>query len=365
MHTQLEDLFDPALLARMLEDRFVKATPHPTLPLDIYNYTARAQYDNVWNPVTTACRGLIVEHGTGRIIARPFTKFFNLAQHPDGTLPGGEVRVTEKMDGSLGIVYPTPDGHAIATRGSFSSTQALHATAVWRDRYAGTADLCPSWTYLAEIVYPANRIVVDYGAMDDLVLLGAVDTATGASIPLELARAGWPGPVVTEHPYHTVADALAAPQRENREGYVVHFVETDLRVKCKHDTYVRLHRLFTGVSERRVWEALRAGENIEQWLEEVPDELYDFVHTTRANMLAQYDTMLATLRDHDAAIRAELGPVFTRKAYAAAVAALHDTYPLARGLFHLLDCNVPSAMLWDQIRPAEHIPLFQRSLDNE
>jgi hypothetical protein len=45
--------------------------------------------------------------------------------------------VTDKLDGSLGILYPTPDGHAIATRGAFVSEQALHATELWLDRYAG------------------------------------------------------------------------------------------------------------------------------------------------------------------------------------------------------------------------------------
>jgi putative RNA ligase len=34
-------------------------------------------------------------------------------------------------------------------------------------------------TVLVEIVYPANRIVLDYGGLDDLILLGAVDIATG------------------------------------------------------------------------------------------------------------------------------------------------------------------------------------------
>src|SRR5439155_17561955 len=37
---------------------------------------------------------------------------------------------------SLGILYPTPEGHAIATRGSFASEQALHATEVLREKYA-------------------------------------------------------------------------------------------------------------------------------------------------------------------------------------------------------------------------------------
>ena len=32
-----------------------------------------------------------------------------------------------------------------------------------------------SWTYLYEIVYPENRIVLNYRGLHDLILLGAVD----------------------------------------------------------------------------------------------------------------------------------------------------------------------------------------------
>lgn len=365
MYTHLDALFDPELLARMLSERFVKMVRHPELELDIYNYTARAQYENEWNLVTSTCRGLIVERSSGQVVARPYTKFFNVGQRPNDEIPGGPVQVTEKMDGSLGILYPTLAGYRVATRGSFTSDQALHASRVWVDRYEACAALDPRWTYLVEIVYPENRIVVDYGEMDDLVLLGAVETATGVSVPLQRARAWWPGPVVEEHPYRNLVEVLAAPQRDGREGFVVHFVESDLRVKCKHDTYVLLHRLVTDVSERRVWEALCAGEGLEHWLEGVPDELYDFVDTTRIKMLSQFESLLAEMRAHDERIRAQLGDGFTRKAYAAAVLDLTTTYPLAKGLFTLLDNNTPNDLIWEQIRPAEHVPFFQHRLDSE
>lgn len=253
----LRDLFDQDQLGHMVVDGYVRVQQHPTQPLSILNYTEKAQYERVWNPVTRTCRGLIVEQGTDEIVARPFPKFFN---HNEPAATGinltERVTVTDKMDGSLGILYPLKSGgHAIATRGSFTSEQALHATNIWARRYAHRWTPNPSYTYLFEIIYPGNRIVVDYGDNDDLVLLGAVHIETGRSYsPDEMVSHGWPGIVVDIFPYRTFSEALAAPPRPGMEGLVVHFRETDQRVKIKQDDYVQLHRIITGFTARRLWE---------------------------------------------------------------------------------------------------------------
>jgi RNA ligase len=145
-----------------------------------------------WNAVTLTCRGLIADE-RGDILARPLPKFFNHDQPEAPVIALDEpVVVTDKADGSQGIIYPTPDGPAVATRGSFASDQALHATGLLRSRYGGWNP--PAFlTVLVEIVYPANRIVLDYAGLDDLLLLGAVDVETcrtfgPSSVP------DWPGP---------------------------------------------------------------------------------------------------------------------------------------------------------------------------
>lgn len=126
---------------------------HPELPFAILNYTDACQFDRAWDLVTRNCRGLIYRFTDDEILARPFEKFFN-----DGEPGGAEVaedalgEVTDKLDGSLGIIYPTPDGPAVATRGSFASEQALHATQVLRSRYSAWQPN-PEWTYLVEIIY--------------------------------------------------------------------------------------------------------------------------------------------------------------------------------------------------------------------
>jgi len=360
----IDSIFERDLLAQMLQERYVKVSNHPDLPLRILNYTSRAQFDGVWNDVTRACRGLIIDEHD-RVVARPFTKFFTLEQRGDQNLPRGPVHVTEKLDGSLGILYPAASGHAIATRGSFTSEQARHASALWTERYSEIAGLNPAWTYLCEIVYPANRIVVDYHGLDDLILLAAIDTETGRSIPLSESRAGWPGPVVDEHPFDTAADAIGATHRTNAEGFVIHFTDDDLRVKVKHDEYVRLHRIFTDVSERRIWEALSADIDITDWLDGVPDEIYSFVRTTRESMLARYATTENELHEHLSSILAKLPVGHSRREFAEAVTRLGETYPLANAVFALADGKNPSRSIWATLRPDEHRPLFSRHVDTE
>jgi RNA ligase len=258
---KLTDLLPERLLAAMIAQNYVTVRVHPTEPLAIYNYTAAASYDNVWNDVTLACRGLIVNHQTGEVVARPLAKFFTWGQpqcpriHSDAV-----VHVADK----LGILYPAAGRWSIATRGSFLSDQAQHATRTLRSgKYM---DFVPryGYTYLFEIVYPANRIVVDYGDTDDLVLLGVVDTNTGDFFPatddFRSQALGWPGPTAQSFGEMTFAQALAMPPRDGAEGIVVLRLATGDMVKIKQDDYIALHRILTNITARTLWEHLAVND---------------------------------------------------------------------------------------------------------
>lgn len=151
----------------------------------IYNYSQKAQYERVWNEWTLACRGLILD-GDFKIVARPFQKFFNLGEHENQVIPNESFEVFEKMDGYLGILYWLDKKPHIATRGSFASEHALVATEMLHTQYADVIPLLEkSKTYLFEIIYPENRIVLDYVNERKLVLLAIVDTEIGVEILLE------------------------------------------------------------------------------------------------------------------------------------------------------------------------------------
>lgn len=294
--TTVADLFGPAPscdclpgpVEQAIADGYVRRQVHPVLPLAILNYAEKTAQEGAWNAVTLACRGLIYNTYTFEVVARPFGKFFNYGQAGapllDLTSPAV---VTDKADGSLGILYPTPDGYAVATRGSFISEQAIHATEVWNSRYASVFRPRDGFTLLFEIVYPANRVVLDYGDLDDLVYLGTVEIASGKTRSAAGFKPwGWYGPSVECMPYATLAEALAAPPRPGREGVVVHCQRTDQRIKIKYEEYVRLHRLVTGLTARTVWQHLVDGMPLSDLIEPLPDEFHDWVREVADDITA-------------------------------------------------------------------------------
>lgn len=276
------DLFDPDLFAQMVYEGMVRIQSHPTEPLKIINYTEKAAFDGVWNDVTLACRGLIFNSTTGELVARPFPKFFNYGQSgcPQIDLDA-DVIVSDKLDGSLGILYSLPSGGwAIATRGSFVSDQAVHATRLFNGRYSYFMP-DPAHTYLFEIVYPENRIVCDYGAMDDLIFLGSVNIESGKS--MNSYGLAWSGPRAEIFDYPTMRAALAASPRPGMEGFVVHFPGEDVRVKIKQSDYIALHRIVTGLNARSVWEAMLSG-TIDDLIEKIPDEFHSFIRGVQKDL---------------------------------------------------------------------------------
>lgn len=245
---------------------------------------------------------------------------------------------------SLGILYPVNGGHAIATRGSFSSEQALHATGLWQERYAGVTTVEPGITYLFEIIYPGNRIVCDYGDLDDLVLLGGVEIATG--MPVQVS---WPGPAATVFEYASLGEALKAPPRPGAEGLVVRFPDHgQLMTKIKQSDYVALHRTVTGLNARVVWERLGDGATPAEICEGLPDEFHSWVRDVAAELTGRRDQIVALAWAEHQGIVAALPDGWTRKDYAKAAGRSRNR----AWLFLLLDERDPSDRIWRTLRPS-------------
>ena len=319
----------------MLDERMVMVQKHPAADLFIYNYTNKAQYDRVWNEITLQCRGLILD-ADFNIVARPFKKFFNLEEHPAEDIPNEPFEAYEKADGSLGILYWLNDVPCITTRGSFISDQAKHATKVLQDRYRHTFDkMDKSATYLFEIIYPANKIVVDYGDQDDLTLLAVIDNATGLDLPLP--DIGFP--VIKRYDGVNDLEQLKTFEDENKEGFVIKF-KSGLRLKVKFAGYLRLHKIITGVSNVVIWGHLAEGRSFEDLLDKVPDEFYEWVKKIRDELTAQYD-----------AIQIDSQNSFKQLGTRKETALYFQTQKYPAVLFALLDGKPYDKIIWKIIRP--------------
>jgi RNA ligase len=269
----------------------VSERKHKDLPLVIFNYTPQCQYARIWDDVTKKCRGLVVNSITGEIVARPFEKFFNWDESGSPYPPSGPALRMPKMDGSLGILVATdfssgtPTKELIATRGSFHSEQAEWATMHYHEVVAEMANILPpslvfspveGKTYLFEIIYPDNRIVVDYGDYEGLMLIDVIDNATGFSDTDEFDNCQWEDKVIRK-PIVGFDSGQAVDIPDGDEGFVYLWPTRNFRTKMKAAEYVRIHRLVSGLTEKSIWQHLVNGGTLNELKRDLPEEFHDFI----------------------------------------------------------------------------------------
>lgn len=332
--------FDVEKLQALIGEGWLRVQRHPEADLWIYNYTQQCQYRRQWTHETLACRGLILD-ADGNVVARPFAKFFNLGEPCAPKLPVDEpFNVTEKMDGSLAIYYELDGDPQIASRGSFTSEQAFRGKELLCQR---SLEAVPGTTPVFELLAPWNRIVVDYGDTEDLFLLDCIDQETGLSTTLP----PWSGFVVPTHHVEDPRD-LHGMYRPNAEGFVVSWQQGAKRVKIKFEDYVRLHRIVSGLSEHRVWEALRAGDDL-RVLAGIPDEAYSFIEEVSKRILRE----VKKLREDAERVYESVVPIKPRSEIAKAYFASDANPNLC---FSLLDGKDIEKQLWKIVEPKADAP---------
>ena len=356
--TVLNDYYERGLITKQ---------SHPTLPLTIWNYTEKVQYENLWDEVTLKCRGLITDNSTGKVIVEPFKKFFNYEELvadriPDARIPskGDYVYVQEKMDGSLGILFYYEDEWIMATRGSFTSDQAIKGLEIVKNNYFLDAFL-REYAYLVEIIYPENRIVVDYRK----------EKVTFLSVVLNRNFEGWnisgdselhwttansifkcigikkKDIVKTEQHFnfsHELYQLLKSKNEKNKEGYVLRYQPGNFRMKIKFEDYVRLHKIMTNLSTTAVWEVLLNGQNMDSILKDVPDEFYQKIREYEHKLHCEFLALKSEYEDHFESIR-RLG---TRKLFAQFA---NTCFKHPKILFAMYDGKNVDEMIWKIIKP--------------
>lgn len=243
--------------------------------LALYNYTDHCTYERNWNDITRASRGIIFEKETGKIVALPFPKFHNIGEVEETrleNLPNEQYTVTKKIDGSLGIIYYYNNQWNVATRGSFTSEQAIRGQEILK-KY-DMSEVPTELTLLVEIIYPENKIVADYGDKEELVLLTAfnIENQKEVTREMQLIRRDTGMPLV-EGLLFTIDEMIELQKTlpKNEEGFVVKY-ESGLRVKIKGQEYLRVHKLISHMTPLAFWNTMENGIVNVDYLEELPEE---------------------------------------------------------------------------------------------
>jgi RNA ligase len=361
------------ILDAYVAEGWLMSQVHPTLPLTIYNYTQKTQYDGHWDEVTLACRGLIVDSLTGEILVKPMPKFFNYEEKIDETedlIDSSEyIYVQEKMDGSLGILFNYKGEWVFSSRGSFTSDQAIKGMEILRSKY-DLSKFIPDVAYIGEILYESNRIVVNYGDLETFIFITA-STPEG-ELNWATANATFKSngileedivPTLMERKKEDLFRNLKDKNESNKEGFVLRFYPSGKRCKIKFEEYVRLHRIVTQVSSYDVWEFLKTnGELPETFLNNVPDEFYDWVRKTEISLKSEFKFVKSL---HNAQVNSILkSGDMERKQIAEAFLSVKDSRISTGILFLIADGRDPDQKIWQMVKPLYSRP-FETKFEEE
>lgn len=248
-----------------------------------YVYAGPDTFDN---PYALECRGIKFDD-YGKIIARPFHKFFNLGEKPASSMEAldwsASIDVMDKLDGSM--IHPALiDGKLwLMTRKGITDTALQAMEEADYDENVMIAYINMGYTPIYEYVSPNNRIVLDY-AKPELVMIGLRETISGGYAPLQKDRS------------QRIGDPKSfvdmARNLKGKEGFVLAW-ENGHRVKIKADDYVQLHRnIDLAGSEKRVLEVI---------FDNSMDDLLPMLDDARKELLTAYADKVT-----DAISRAEL-----------------------------------------------------------
>lgn len=328
---------DLQVLKQYEQDGLLYSQVHPTLPLTIFNYTDKCQWENLWDEVTLSCRGLVVDD-LGNIVARPFKKFFNLSEGKTNTT--NEYEIYTKYDGSLGILFFYGESWVFASRGSFTSDQAIKGFKLLSKYDYSSLD--KENTHCFEIIYNENKIVVNYGDYEDVILTGVFNTQTGEEQPINCYLL----PHAKMHKKDTPLERLHEIINDNEEGYVIRFSNGE-RCKIKGAEYLRLHKMMSEMSTTAVWDCLRNGDSILKLIHDFPDEFYNIVRDYERDLSRDFYNKSIEINSEYLLINKGLGNC-SDKTYALFI----KDNPYKSFLFSLRNNRDITKQIWDSLKPA-------------
>lgn len=248
---------------------------------------------SVDDAIRRECRGIIFAPD-GRLISRPFHKFFNVGERTETLLDGIDLGqqhvILEKLDGSMIRAVPMSNGgYRLGTKMGITDV-AMQAEAFVADKpnldrfFRDT--ISQGFTAIFEWCSRKQRIVIDY-PKDRLVLLAMRHNHDGSYLPMGMLRdlaVDYDLDLVREYPGTvTNMEHLLAETRDlqGQEGWIIRFNNGHM-LKLKGSEYVTIHKAKDNI--------LREWCVIELLLDEKSDDIKAFLPDHDRCRLEEYET---------------------------------------------------------------------------
>jgi RNA ligase len=298
MTVKLGDICNRDKFFALVTEGHIRASKHPILDLTIYKYSKTAPYHfkpTKWPEELMIARGLVL-NSDEEVIARGFRKFFNYGEQKPPFAKTNKPIVFEKVDGSCLLVFRYENQYVFATLGSFISDQAQWASEFWKDNYKYHFSHKETFTFIYEIIYPENRIVVNYGDRCDLIWLGYIDPETGEDHDIRRFPSYLPPEkVVKNYEFDSIKEALAWCDEQpaaDSEGLILCWFrpgKSAFRLKLKGQDYLKVFKMLYYTSNLTMWEHLMTGRTIADIKAEFPDILHQWIDETCQDLVERFE----------------------------------------------------------------------------
>ena len=249
-----------------------------------------------WNKLAKSSRGKVIDIKEKIIVSHAFNKFFNMGEVVETdkerikTLiqdKKARVNVTDKKDGSTIIISKYKGETIINTNGSLRSEQIGLAKEVINKKYTYFRDnLKDGYTYVFELIHPANKIVIDY--KEEALYLIAVRNLENTKLleykDLKEIAAEYKLDLIEQEEELSLfniveqGSQIKLPNEEKREGWVIRVItdEEDLMFKVKLEDYLELARLREKLTLKSFYSLYRE-EKIDDLVSNLEEEIKEEV----------------------------------------------------------------------------------------
>lgn len=233
-------------------------------PIKVAGGSAKMREErSLHNALRRECRGIIFDQPTGKIVRRPFHKFFNMNERDETQAHAVSLAdkhvILEKLDGSM-IAPFIANGNMIwgTKMGATDVAKPVEEFVLNNPEYKKFAlwAIGSGMTPIFEWCSRKQKIVLDY-ADDRLVLTGMRRMTTGnyfSHAGMKSILEGKPIPVVEAFDFsdHSDVNTFIAYTRdlEDREGFIVRYDDGHM-IKLKSDWYVQIHKAKEAILQDR------------------------------------------------------------------------------------------------------------------